>query len=297
MKILTFDIEEWFHILDNHSTKEPEHWLAYEERIHRNVDRLLELLDRHQSKATFFILGWIAEKYPEVVKKIDSLGHHIGSHSNMHQLCYELTPSQFEEDTRRSILSLEDLIGKKVNCYRAPGFSIKYENRWALKVLSELGIEIDCSIFPARRAHGGFQNIGVAEPFLINIEGRIIKEFPINTISFFGKDLVYSGGGYFRLLPYSLIKRWSSKADYVMTYFHPRDFDSTQPLIQELSLVRRFKSYNGLKSAYSKLDKWLSTDTFINLKEADLQTAWNQKKTCVIDLDSFEYKVRKPVKV
>ena len=135
MKILTFDIEEWFHILDNGSTREPQQWARYEERIYRNVDRILELLDSHQIKATFFILGWIAQNYPDLVTKIDREGHHIGSHSNLHQLCYELSPKQFKEDTRESIYRLEDIIGKKVTTYRAPGFSIKYENRWALEIL------------------------------------------------------------------------------------------------------------------------------------------------------------------
>lgn len=278
MKILTFDIEEWFHILDNVSTEGPERWTNYEERIYQNVDRILELLDRHELKATFFILGWIAEEYPDLVKKISNLGHHIGSHSNLHQLCYNLSKKEFKEDTKKSIYRLEDLIGKKVNCYRAPGFSIQYKNRWALEILQELGIEIDCSIFPANHAHGGFKEINMAEPFVINTQKGSLKEFPINTVPFLGNNLVYSGGGYFRLMPYMLIRHWSSKANYVMTYFHPRDFDATQPMIKELSLFRRFKSYNGLKTAYAKLDKWLEAEQFINLSEAEAMTNWSGKK-------------------
>lgn len=284
MKILTFDIEEWFHILDNGSTKGPQHWSGYEPRIYRNVDRILELLDRHSLKATFFILGWIAAKYPDIVQKIDANGHHIGSHSNLHQLCYELSEKEFREDTRRSVHLLEDLLGKKITAYRAPGFSIKYENRWALEVLLEQGIETDCSIFPTRRAHGGFESIKVAEPFLLDINGQLLKEFPINTIPLFGKDVVYSGGGYFRLMPYSLIKHWSSGADYVMTYFHPRDFDADQPMISELSWLRRFKSYNGLKSAYAKLDKWLAAETFMSLHEAEQLINWQAQPVCQLDV-------------
>ncbi len=148
MTILTFDIEEWFHILDNQSTKTEHEWNQYESRIHQNIDRLLELLEKNNQKATFFCLGWIAKKYPEVIKRIDSFGHEIGTHSNMHQLAFEQSRKEFTDDLVQSIKSIEDIIGKKVRAYRAPGFSVKEENRWVFELMSEYGITLDCSVFP-----------------------------------------------------------------------------------------------------------------------------------------------------
>ena len=278
MKILTFDIEEWFHILDNKSTKTELDWNNYEVRIHNNMDNIFEFLISNKLNATFFIVGWIAKKYPEIVRKIDNLGFEIGSHSNMHQLIYELNPSQFHDDTKKSISILEEIIGKKILSYRAPGFSITEKNKWAFDILTELGITHDCSIFPSNRAHGGFPSFGEAVPSIISHNGIRIKEFPINTISIFGKPWIYSGGGYFRLSPYYFIKNWTKKSNYVMTYFHPRDFDYNQPIIRELSLFRRFKSYVGLKNCMPKLKNWVNDFDFIDLRSADQLIDWDNAK-------------------
>ena len=124
MKILTFDIEEWFHILDNYSTKKELQWIKYEERIYRNMDKIFGLLHDNKLKATFFVVGWIAEKYPSIIKKIDNLGHEIGSHTHYHQLMYNQSKSQIEKDLKKSISTLENITGKKVKYFRAPGFSI-----------------------------------------------------------------------------------------------------------------------------------------------------------------------------
>ena len=282
MNVLTFDIEEWYHILDNNSTKTENEWLKFEVRIHKNMDKIFEFLKSNNLNATFFVLGWIAKKYPEIVKKIDSLGFEIGSHSHMHQLMYEKNENQVIDDTQKSIFILEDLIGKKILSYRAPGFSITEKNKWIFEILAELGIIYDCSIFPATRAHGGFPNFGEALPSIISYNGIKIKEFPINTISFFGKHWIFSGGGYFRITPYFLIKNWTKKSNYVMTYFHPRDFDYNQPIIKDLSFFRKFKSYVGLKNSMSKLDNWTSDFNFIDLRSADKLINW--QKANVISL-------------
>ena len=125
MKILTFDIEEWFHILDNYSTKKELQWIKYEERIYRNMDKIFGLLHDNKLKATFFVVGWIAEKYPSIIKKIDNLGHEIGSHTHYHQLMYNQSKAQIEKDLKKSISTLENITGKKVKYFRAPGFSTK----------------------------------------------------------------------------------------------------------------------------------------------------------------------------
>jgi len=278
MRILTFDIEEWFHILDNASTKSEAEWNNYGVRIHKNVDRILDYLQENNQKATFFCLGWIAKKYPQVIKKIDHLGYEIGCHSQNHQLVYEQNKSKFKRDIEIAIKTIEDIIGKKVILYRAPGFSITKNEIWALEELINLGIKIDSSIFPAQRGHGGFPEFSPAQPSIININGSQLKEFPINTQNILGKPIVFSGGGYFRLFPYSLIKNYTRKSNYIMTYFHPRDFDQKQPVIKDLSLTRKFKSYYGLKNTMSKLKKWTNEFEFIDIRTAVNNIEWEKVK-------------------
>ena len=282
MNILTFDIEEWFHILDNDSTKSPIEWSKYDVRIHSNMDKIFQLLKNTNLKATFFVVGWIAEKYPDLVKKIDKLGYHIGSHSNLHQLMYEQTRKEVQNDLKKSIDILESITGKKVKAFRAPGFSITEKNKWVFEVLIENGITHDSSIFPAGRAHGGFPSFSEAVPSIIKINGLQIKEFPINTASLLNIKWIYSGGGYFRLTPYRFINYWTKSSNYIMTYFHPRDFDPGQPIIKELSLVRKFKSYVGLANCLNKLETWTSHFSFVDLNEADKMINWS--KSPIIEL-------------
>jgi len=276
MNILTFDIEEWFHILDNNSTKSVEDWGKYESRFYSNMDRIFDLLEETNTKATFFCLGWVAEKYPDVIRRINKLGHEIGSHSYAHQLVYEQSPQEYQKDLERSIKFIEDTIGEKVKYYRSPGFSITKHTLWAFDIMQSLGIEVDCSIFPAKRAHGGMNGFKYSEPVILSKTGNSIKAFPMMTQPILGKEVVFSGGGYFRLLPYKTIKNLISKSNYVMTYFHPRDFDAKQPVIKELSLLRKFKSYYGLKRALPKLSSLLKEFEFIDLKEAINQVDWEK---------------------
>ena len=282
MKILTFDIEEWFHILDNKSTKTETNWNRYEERINQNMDKIFQFLKINNLKATFFVVGWIAKKYPHIVKKIDSLNFEIGSHTYYHQLMYEQSRKEISEDLIKSIDIIEQITGKKVQYFRAPGFSITEKNKWAFEVLINNGITHDCSVFPASRAHGGIPSYKLAIPSRLIYNGLELKEFPINTTKLLFNDWIYSGGGYFRLTPYNLIKYWSSKSDYIMTYFHPRDFDPEQPMIKELSNFRKFKSYVGLKSSMKKLNRWVNDFEFIDIKKADETINW--KKVPVVKL-------------
>lgn len=276
MRILTFDIEDWFHILDNDSTKTEVEWNKFPSRLQHNLETIFRILDENDTKASFFILGWIAEKHPQLIKEISNKGYEIGSHSYFHQLVYEQKPEEFKEDLKRSIFTLEDAIGKKVKMYRAPGFSITEQTKWAFEILLEFGIEIDSSIFPAKRGHGGYPSYGEARPSLIELGGSTIKEFPINTVSVLNKDLIYSGGGYFRIAPYSLIRRWTKQSNYVMTYFHPRDFDPDQPMVPNLPLNRKIKSYVGLKKCEAKFVKWISEFDFVDLHSADNQVDWSK---------------------
>lgn len=279
MNILTFDIEEWFHILDNESTKYENNWLNFESRIHRNMDLIFEILDKRKLKPTFFVLGWVAQKYPEIINQIVKRGIEIGSHTHLHQLVFENDKKTFYKDVERSIKTLEDCSGNKVRCFRAPGFSITEKNKWAFEILYDLGIEIDSSIFPAKRSHGGLPNLKINYPVKIKYNGVSLKEFPINYYSLLNSKVVYSGGGYFRIMPYSLIKKFTKKSNYIMSYFHPRDFDFEQPIIKELSKYRKFKSYVGLKNCKFKLEKWLDDFKFININFADSLIDWKEIKT------------------
>lgn len=275
MNILTFDVEDWFQILDNESTKNEKEWLQLESRIEQNMERIFALLDKNSQQATFFCLGWVARKYPWLLKRIDEAGFEIATHSDMHQLAYEFNTREFREDLQRSIGSIEEVTGKKVRAYRAPGFSLMRENRWVFEELAEQGIEIDCSVFPAKRAHGGFEEFGYAEPAYIELYGKKIKEFPINTYPVLGQNIVFSGGGYFRLFPYAVIRFLMARSPYVMSYLHPRDFDPEQPMIEGLSALRKFKSYYGLKGAYAKLEKMIKEFDFVDLNTADLAVDWD----------------------
>lgn len=276
MKILTFDIEDWFHLLDNDCSKHPSQWENFEGRIFQGMDTIHEIIKNSNVSATFFVLGWVAEKYPEIIREISDRGFEIGSHTHLHQLAYQQDRKKFYNDIEKSIKVLEDCIGEKITSFRAPGFSITENNKWAFEVLHELGITKDSSVFPAARAHGGLPSFSSSIPSIIEYNGLKLKEFPINTHTILGKSFIYSGGGYFRLIPYKIIKNWTYQSNYVMTYFHPRDFDSGQPIMPGLSMLRRFKSYVGIKNCKPKLEKWLSDFDFIDLNQADQLIDWDQ---------------------
>lgn len=278
MNILTFDVEEWFHLLDNDSTRSEEQWKRYEVRIHENIDRIFRILEDTDTKATFFIIGWIAKTYPEVVKRIAEK-YEIGSHTMTHQLVWQQTPDEFRQDVDSSIKLLQDLTGQQVKYFRAPGFSIRESEAWAFEILHDLGIEVDCSVFPAHHAHGGMASYGDGVPAIIDINGKQIKEFPISTREVNGHHIIYSGGGYFRLFPYWLIKKWANEnPDYLLSYIHPRDLDPGQPMIKELPLSRKFKSYVGLKGADRKLRRMLTDFNFTDLSSGLAEYDWDKAK-------------------
>lgn len=275
MNVLTFDIEDWFHLLDLEPNRSSLEWSHNESRVEASTGALLDKLAQRDQPATFFVLGWIARKCPRLVRRISDAGFEIGTHSDMHQLVYEQARADFQQDLDRSVKTLQDVTGQPIRAYRAPGFSVTRLTPWAFDVLIERGIEIDCSIFPAGRSHGGFPGFGAARPALVQRGGALLKEFPINTALIAGLPLVFSGGGYFRLLPYPLIRRLMQRAPYVMTYFHPRDFDVGQPILKGLSVKRRFKSYVGIGSSINKLDQLLTEFRFVDLAKADQSVDWD----------------------
>ena len=285
MKILSFDIEDWFHIIQKYPDNILAKWNNYEIRIHHGMDKIFEILDKNNLKATFFILGYIARKHPDLVKRIHELGYEVAAHSDMHKAAYHQSRKEYKQDLAACIDCLEGITGEKVLSYRAPGFSIKKQNLWAFEVLNELGIKYDASIFPARRDDGGFNDFQESTPSIIKYNGMQIKEFPMSVNSLFGNKFAATGGGYFRFFPYPLIKRIIQNENYTMTYFHPRDFDEKQPILDGLSLKRKFKSYYNLSKSYEKLNQMICDFNFIDIRKANSLIDWNNAP--IVDLSHY----------
>ena len=292
MNILTFDIEEWYlerEYFGNHAEK----FKVYDIYL----DKILARLEEQGFKATFFCVGGMAKHFPEVIKKIDAAGHEVGCHSYKHVWLNKMTPEDLYKDTYIAVDALEQCLGKKVKSYRAPAFTIGMDNKYALEVLYDCGIRRDASIFPAERDFGGFSQFGGKKPTLVFYKQTKIKEFPICTTRFLGKDFVYSGGGYFRFFPLSFVRRAMSKSDYTMTYFHISDLilDSTpvmsraeyeayfkQPGTLKNRYLRHLKSNLGKDSAFDKLMRLVDLEEFINLEQADQIINWETVPSVVL---------------
>src|SRR5574344_2039964 len=270
MPILTIDIEEWFHLLDVDCINTDRH---FESRIENNVERLFSILEATDTKATFFILGSIAKNYPLLIRKIAER-YDIGTHGFNHRTIDTLSEKEFQEDLLLSIKTIEDIVGKKITKYRAPGFSVWKESYF--EVIADCGIEIDCSVSSINHSYGK-KIINESKPCIIETNGIKIKELPPTTISLLNKKICFFGGGYFRLFPYCLIKKWSKEKqdDYLLSYIHPRDLDFGQPMIKELPLNRKFKSYVGLRGAEKKLRQWLTDFSFTDIATAEKDIDWD----------------------
>lgn len=276
MNILTIDVEEWFQFFED--LDKGEKYKNYEVRIYENVDRILGLLEENNIKATFFVVGWIAKRYPDIVKRI-SENFEIGSHTMTHELVGSLNKKEFYNEVYSSVSLIEDLTSKKVIAFRAPGFSIGKNELWAFEVLSDLGFEIDSSFLP----YNFGLNMSKTSPCIIEYNGIKIKEFPINYRKFLSKGIIYSGGGFFRFFPYRLLKSWVKDSDYFLAYIHPRDLDSKQPIIKELSPIQFFRSYYGLKNSFSKFQKLLMDNDFIDMDLAEKLIDWGK-----VDIIKFD---------
>jgi len=274
MNILTFDTEEWYNYAQMNGKKG--NFLPDVDRVQ---NELLDKLDEHNIKATFFILGVVAREYPYIVKNIITHGHDIGCHSDLHKKLWQLDRKELQNDTKNAIDSIEQISGIKINKYRAPAFSIGKENKWAMEILAENGIKTDCSIFPGERAYGGFPEFKEAKPCIINYNGIQIKELPISLRPVLGRPLAYTGGGYFRMIPYRWIKKWVSESNYNMMYMHVHDFNGNQIRVMQ---PRYIQSYYGNKTSMSKLDRLLSDFKFINVQDAINEIDWSSVKTITI---------------
>ena len=245
---MTIDVEDYFQVSAFAPHIERSSWDALPCRVERNVDRILGLLENQHAHATFFTLGWIAERYPALVKRISAAGHEVASHGYGHLRASEQTPEQFREDVTRSKAILEDLSGVKVRGYRAPSFSIGAANLWALDVLAECGYDYSSSIYPIKHDHYGMPD---APRFACRPSPNGVLEFPVTTVSLLRRNFPAGGGGYFRLAPYTF-SRWIMQrvnredGEPCIFYFHPWEIDPDQPRPSGLTLKTRFRHYVNL---------------------------------------------------
>jgi polysaccharide deacetylase family protein (PEP-CTERM system associated) len=262
---LSFDIEDWFHMVGIPAVDDPESWASFPSIAVEQTQWILDTLDEFAVKATFFMLGWIADRYPQLAKSIAERGHELGVHSYWHRRVDTLTPEEFRRDTQQTIDVVEQQSGQKVLGYRAPSFSIRPGSEWAFDVLNDLGIRYDTSLFPARRGHGGYLCPGVPHEFTATPSGRPMRELPISVMKVGPLRLAFSGGGYVRLLPVKLIDRgfrsFNAAGIPVVVYLHPRDFTPGQPRVP-MPAHRRFKTYVGLSSTRGKLRHLLTNYRF-----------------------------------
>lgn len=270
INFLTIDVEDWFHILDLDDGVTPEQYDSMLSLVEANTDKVLRLLGQYQTKGTFFVVGWVAEKFPSLVEAISKDGHEIASHSYNHTLSNEMDPVKFKEDVRKSVGILEALIDEKVIGFRSPGMSIMKENLWALDILIELGIKYDSSIYPGASGHGGLATAAKYPYWQPTPAGKKIFEIPSSCFSFLGKNIGFAGGGYLRLFPYFFIKnclhKYNNEGHPVNVYFHPREIDPSHPRLK-MPLLRKFKSYVNLHSGATKLDCLLRDFKFGRIKD------------------------------
>jgi polysaccharide deacetylase family protein (PEP-CTERM system associated) len=258
---MSIDVEDYFQVSAFAPHIRREDWDALPCRVERNVDVILGLLDDAGAGATFFTLGWIAERYPQVVRRIVDNGHELASHGYGHQRASELTPDQFRGDITRAKRLLEDIGGVAIRGYRAPSFSINHSNWWAVAELENAGYEYSSSIYPVKHDHYGMPD---APRFPHRPNGAAgILELPPTTVPLLGRNLPAAGGGWFRLLPYSL-SRWMLRRVNTrdqapcMFYFHPWEVDAGQPRQHGISAKTRFRHYVNLQRMPARLKQLLN---------------------------------------
>lgn len=247
---MTVDVEDYFQVSAFAAHIPRESWESIPCRVERNIDRILTLLDERQAKATFFTLGWIAERYPAMVNRIVSNGHELASHGWAHQRVSDQKPQEFLDDIVRSKALLEDISGQKILGYRAPSFSIGSNTLWALDLLEEAGYRYSSSIYPIQHDHYGMPNAPRFAFYPKNNGGLL--ELPVTTVRLFKRNIPAGGGGYFRLWPYTFSRWLLQRINHLekhsaIFYFHPWEIDYEQPRQQGINAKTRFRHYFNLR--------------------------------------------------
>jgi len=268
--VMSIDVEDYFQVASLAESISVSEWDTIAPRVVDNTYRLLDLFDRYEIKATHFVLGWVAERFPELVKEIDSRGHEVASHGYSHQLIYNQSPELFKNETIKSKSILEDITGKEVLGYRAASYSITNKSLWALDILVETGFKYDSSIFPVKHDRYGISN-SPRDPYILTTpsEHKII-EFPLSTYKILDYSLPVSGGGYFRLYPYWLsryfFKQINKKNKPFAFYLHPWEVDPDQPRV-DASWLSKFRHYNNLDVCLNRLESLLNDFDFMTMDE------------------------------
>jgi polysaccharide deacetylase family protein (PEP-CTERM system associated) len=275
---MTIDVEDYFHVSVFDGVVPRHQWNSLESRVTENTDRVLGMLEDAGVRATFFILGWVAERFPTLVRRIAELGHEIASHGYAHRLIYDQTRIGFREDVRRAKDLLESTSGSPVEGFRAPSYSVTARSLWALDVLIEEGYRYDASIFPIRHDRYGIP-LSARYPYVLERETGSLVEAPASTVRWGAMNLPIAGGGYFRLLPYAWT-RWGidrlneRERQPAIFYLHPWEIDPDQPRLRA-SRLSRFRHYRNLHRTEARLRRMLGEFEFGPVRSilADLQPA------------------------
>jgi polysaccharide deacetylase family protein (PEP-CTERM system associated) len=282
LNALTIDVEDYYQVSGFEGCVDRANWGEFESRVEASTGRILAALDRAGVRATFFVLGWVAEHRPALVRAVHAAGHEIGCHSHWHRLVYQQTPAAFREDLRRARDTLQDLTGAAVTAYRAPSFSITRRSLWALDVLIEEGFTVDSSIFPTHHDRYGLAGAPLRPHRIVRPAGTIV-EFPMPVCRRLGYPLPVGGGGYFRLYPYAVtrlgLRAINADGRPFAAYLHPWEFDPDQPRLRP-GLLRAFRHYVNLHRTGARLARLLQdfrlgtmSDALAALREGgDLET-------------------------
>jgi polysaccharide deacetylase family protein (PEP-CTERM system associated) len=267
---LTVDVEEYFHPSEVQRAASIANWNSYPSRVASQVETTLELLDRRGVRATFFVLGWVAEHHPHVVRRIFAAGHEIGCHSYAHRLVFDLSPAEFASDTRRAVRAIEDACGVTPRCYRAPSYSITQRSIWALEILVECGFSHDSSIYPINHDRYGIPGFRRHAHTVETASGPIV-EIPVATVRLGHRIAPVGGGAYLRLLPYRYTSAGIRRINRIENepaciYFHPWELDNKQPRLTQ-GVVARVRTYMGLGAMALKIDRLLSEFRFAPVKD------------------------------
>ena len=267
---MTIDVEDYFHVSAFEASIPRSRWDTFESRVVRNTDRLLELFQEANLRATFFVLGWVAERHPALVKRIADAGHELASHGFAHRLVYDQSPGEFREDLRRSRAAISDASGVPVHGYRAPSFSITSRSLWALDIIREEGFVYDASVFPIRHDRYGLPS-SPRHFHTIEAEAGTLWECPGSTIRVAGTNLPVAGGGYFRILPYAWTRWGISRLNQrerraAVFYLHPWEIDPEQPRLPG-SRLSRLRHYTNLNKTETRLRRLVSEFSFAPLGE------------------------------
>ncbi len=271
LNALTIDVEEYFHPTSMDGVCEPSQWDALPHRVEGNTHRVLDLLSESGTHATFFVLGWVAERWPQLVVEIARRGHEVACHGFGHRLAYRLGPERFRADVLRARTVLEDLLGRRIRGFRAASYSIVPDSLWALDVLIDLGFEYDSSIFPIRHDIYGMPDFSRV-PVRVRRPGGEIFEIPASTVRFLGRNWPVAGGGYFRLLPYwvtrGAIARLNRREGVpAMVYLHPWELDPAQPRLPA-GWRTRLRHYTNLHVTEARLRRLLQEFRFASISDA-----------------------------